>query len=57
MRERDRQRHRQREKQAPGKEPKVGLDPGTMPWAEGRHSTAVPPRCPGIKTFKLLTFI
>ena len=25
----ERQRHRQREKQAPGREPDVGLDPGT----------------------------
>ena len=28
-RERERQRHRKREKQAPGREPNVGLDPGT----------------------------
>ena len=28
-RERERQRHRQREKQAPGKEPDVGLHPGS----------------------------
>ena len=28
-RERERQRRRQREKQAPCREPKVGLDPGT----------------------------
>ena len=28
-RERERQRHRQREKQAPCREPDVGLDPGT----------------------------
>ena len=41
---RQRQRHRQREKQAPCREPDVGLNPGTqswdsriMPWAEGRH--------------------
>ena len=27
--ERERQRHRQREKQAPCREPDVGLDPGT----------------------------
>ena len=27
--ERERQRHRQREKQAPCREPNVGLDPGT----------------------------
>ena len=29
-RERERQRHRQREKQAPRREPDVGLDPGTL---------------------------
>ena len=28
--ERERQRHRQREKQAPCREPDVGLDPGTL---------------------------
>ena len=28
-REREAQRHRQREKQAPCREPEVGLDPGT----------------------------
>ena len=28
-RERERQRHRRREKQAPCREPNVGLDPGT----------------------------
>ena len=37
-RERERQRHRQREKQAPCKEPDMGLDPwtpGITPWVEG----------------------
>ena len=29
MRDTERQRHRQREKQAPCREPNVGLDPGT----------------------------
>ena len=29
-RERERQRHRQREKQAPCREPDVGLDPGSL---------------------------
>ena len=29
-RERERQRHRQREKQAPCREPYVGLDPGSL---------------------------
>ena len=36
-RERERQRHRQREKQAPCREPDVGLDPGS------------PGSCPGLK--------
>ena len=47
-RERERQRHRQREKQAPCREPNVGLDPrtGITPWAEGRCLIAEPPRCP-----------
>ena len=39
-RERKRQRHRQREKQAPCREPYVGLDPGTP------RSHPEPPRCP-----------
>ena len=45
---RERQRHRQREKQAPCKEPNVGLDPRTpgSPLSQGRGSTAEPPRCP-----------
>ena len=36
----ERWRHRQREKQAPRREPDVGLDPGTpgfLPWAKGRR--------------------
>ena len=40
VREREKQAHRQREKQAPCREPDVGLDPGTpqiMPWAKGRR--------------------
>ena len=31
--ERERQRHRQREKQAPGRDPDVGLDPETSDHA------------------------
>ena len=34
---RERQRHRQREKQAPCREPDVGLDSRITPWAKGRH--------------------
>ena len=47
--QRERQRHRQREKQAPCRKPDPELDPGTpgvMTWAEGRQSTAEPPRGP-----------
>ena len=39
MRDRERERHRQREKQAPCREPDVGLDPQDpriTPWAKGR---------------------
>ena len=48
MRDRERQRHRQRGKQAPCREPDVGLDPG-IPGSHSepvRCSTAEPPRCP-----------
>ena len=46
--QRERQRYRQ-EKQAPCREPDMGLDPGTpgsRPELEGRHSTTEPPRRP-----------
>ena len=48
--ERERQRHRQREKQAPCREPEVGLDPQTP----GSHpsSTTEPPRCPKHSCFR-----
>ena len=53
--ERERQRHRQREKQAPCREPDVGLDSGTAESCpelnEGRCSTAEPPRHPSSITF------
>ena len=44
-------RHRQREEQAPLSEPDAqwgtqSLNPGIMPQAGGRHSTAEPPRSP-----------
>ena len=48
--ERERQRHQRREKQAPCREPDVGLDPGDSritPWAKGSRQTAEPPRDPG----------
>ena len=47
--ERERQIHREREKQAPSREPNVGLDPGTSgscPEPKGTCSTAEPPRRP-----------
>ena len=45
--ERDTERQRQRwRKQAPQREPDVGLDPrtGIIPWAKGRRSTTEPLR-------------
>ena len=48
---RERQRHRQREKQAPCREPDVGLDPrtpGSLPETKAGALTAEPPRVPGI---------
>ena len=47
-RERERQRHRQREKQAPCKEPDVGLDPGTLGSCPGPKAGAKPPSLSGI---------
>ena len=38
QRERERQRHRQREKQAPCREPDVGLDRGTRTWVSRSRS-------------------
>ena len=56
-RERERQRHRQREKQAPCREPDVGLDPmtpGSHPETnKGRCSTAEPSRHPMLSDFKV----
>ena len=48
-REREVQRHRQRKKQAPCREPNVGLDPGTpgsCPGPKAGGSTAEPPEIP-----------
>ena len=39
MTDTQRQRHRQREKQAPHKEPYVGLDPGSWDHALSRRQT------------------
>lgn len=52
----ERQGHRQREKQAPNKEPDVGLDlhPRIMPWAKGKCPTAEPSRHSNSSHFKAL---
>ena len=46
--ERERQRHGQREKQAPRREPYMGLDPGLQDHTPGcrRRQTTVPPGLP-----------
>ena len=44
-RKREGQRHRQRKKQAPLREPNMGLDPRAEPKADV-CSTTEPPRCP-----------
>ena len=47
-REIERQRHRQREKQALGREPDVGLDPGTSGSRPGPKAGTKPLSHPGI---------
>ena len=47
-RERERQRHRQREKQAPCRDPDVGLDPWSPGSWPGPKAGAKPLRHPGI---------
>ena len=47
-RERERQRHRRREKQAPCREPNMGLDPGTPGLCAGPKAGAKPLSNPGI---------
>ena len=42
MRDRERQGHKEREKQAPCKEPNVGLDPGTSGSCPGLKAGAKP---------------
>ena len=54
MRDRERQRHRQREKQAPCKEPDVGLDPRTPGSCPGQKAGAKLLSHPGIPKDKLL---
>ena len=46
-REREKQRHRQREKQAPFREPDVGLDPETPESCPGPKAGAKPLSHPG----------
>ena len=46
--ETERQRHRQREKQAPRREPDVGLDPGTLGSRPGPKAGAQPLSHPGV---------
>ena len=53
VRERERQRHRRREKQAPCREPDVGLDPGTPGSYPGPKAGAKPLSHPGIPCFVL----
>ena len=52
--ERERQRHRQREKQAPCREPVVGLDPETPGSHPGLKAGANPLSHPGIPEITLL---
>ena len=47
-REREKQRHRQREKQAPCREPDVGLDPETLVSCAGLKVGAKPLSHPGM---------
>ena len=48
MRERERQRHKQREKQAPCREPDVGLDPRTLGSRPEPKAEAQPWSHPGV---------
>ena len=52
MRDRERQRHRQREKQAPCKEPDVGLDPRTLVSQPGLKADSQPLSHPGALIYK-----
>ena len=53
-RERERQRHGQREKQAPCREPDVGLDPGTPGSRPEPKADAQPLNYPAIPTLRIL---
>ena len=52
--EKERQRHSQRKKQAPYREPNVGLDPGTPGSHPGPKAGAKPLRHPGCPGFAIL---
>ena len=56
-RERERQRHRQREKQAPYREPNVGLYPGTPGLCPEPKANAQPLSHPGILKIYLYRYI
>ena len=48
MSDRERQRHRQREKQAPHREPDMGLHPGSLGSLPGPKADAKPLSHPGV---------
>ena len=52
--ESEKQIHRQREKQAPCREPDVGLDPGTPGSCPGPEAGAKPLSYPGIPDLPIL---
>ena len=54
-REREKQRHRQREKQAPCKEPDVGLNPRTLGTHPEPKAEAQPLSHPNAPTFVLIS--
>ena len=53
MTQRERQKHRQREKQAPCREPDVGLDPGTPGSCPELQTDAHPLSHPGVPPQKI----
>ena len=53
----ERQRHRQREKQAPCRDPDVGLDPGSLGSRPGPKAGAKPLRHPGIPEFMFYSLL
>ena len=57
MRDTEKQRHRQREKQAPCREPDVGLDPGTPGSRPEPKADAQPLSHPGNRSFNFVQLI